>query len=58
MANKYFITQQANGAYSIYTDAGEDSMADEKLVAYDLVSNEAAENYVTNDLNGEFSYDV
>ena len=33
---KHIITQQANGLFSIYTDTGAESMADEKLIDWDL----------------------
>ena len=55
---KYFITQQANGAYSIYTDTGKPSIADEELIQWDVVSNEAAERIVTDTLRGEFTYEI
>ena len=33
---KYQITQQANGLYSVWTDTGQDSMADENLIDWDI----------------------
>ena len=35
------ITEQANGLYSVYSETGAHSMADEKLVAYDCTEDEA-----------------
>jgi hypothetical protein len=56
--NAYYITGQANGNYSIYTNTGMESLADETLIKYDLSSEFAAEMHVTNVLNGSFSYNV
>lgn len=41
MKNQFIITQQSNGLFSIYTDTGEESMADEKLVNFDLTIQDA-----------------
>lgn len=58
MKQQFYITRQANGAYSIYTNTGQPSMADETLVKFDIATNEMAENIVLFELKGEFSYDV
>lgn len=40
----YQITEQASGQYSVYTDSGSDvSMADEKLIRFDIESYDEAE---------------
>jgi hypothetical protein len=39
----YQITEQANGKFSIYTDSGQASMADEDLIAFDLTNEEVTE---------------
>ena len=35
------ITEQANGLFSVFSETGAHSMADEQLVAYDCTENEA-----------------
>jgi hypothetical protein len=57
MKPSYFITKQSNDLFSIFTDTGAESMADETLVKHNLPQNEA-ETYVTETLGGTFTYDV
>lgn len=58
MYMKYFITEQANNLFAIYTDTGKESFADETLIKYDIANAKSAEDYVTNILKGTFSYEV
>lgn len=55
---KYFITQSADNTWSIYTDTGMYSMADEKLVNYGILTKEIAIKIVTDQLDGTYSLDV
>jgi len=51
---KYFITLQADGLYSIFTDTNMESMADETLIKHDITSDVEACDYVLSVLHGTY----
>jgi hypothetical protein len=54
---RYYITEQSNNQFSIFTNTGAESMSDEQLVKHNI-SQAEAEKYVTDILGGTFTYDV